>query len=50
MLDIRDRYSKGLERIKATITAINQYYQHLDEKIPSLVERQTKLVAIIVDI
>lgn len=50
VLNIKNRYIKGLERIKDTILAINKYYQELDVAIPQLIETQKQLVAIIVDI
>ena len=50
VLDISNRYQKGMDQVKKTVNAITNYYKELESKIPVLNERQAKLVAIIVDI
>ena len=50
VVEIQQRYDKGLDKIKETIAEVKAYNKKLREKTPKMQEKQRKLVEVVVDI
>ena len=50
VVEIQKRYTKGLEKIKTTMAEVKYYSTKLRKKTPVLLDKQRKLVEVVVDI
>lgn len=50
VVEIQNRYNKGLEKLKVTMKEVKYYSSKLREKTPVMQEKQRSLVEVVVDI